>query len=105
MNELAEATTIQRQLDVADLALVLRTTEGALRMRLHRSPQTLPPFYRVGRAFRWNPETVRDWIERQTRTTAADIAEAAPAARPGQALRHRRSRRMRELGRTQAMGG
>jgi hypothetical protein len=99
MSELPDGVIVHRQLDLADLAEVLRTTEAALRMRLHRSPQTIPPFYRVGRAFRWNPATVQDWIERQTKTTSAAIAENLPSTRTGQSVRHRRSRRMRELAR------
>jgi predicted DNA-binding transcriptional regulator AlpA len=102
MTESPDSIGVQRQLDLADLADVLRTTEAAIRMRLHRNPQTLPPFYRVGRAFRWSPLAVQNWIEKQT---AEATVERPVFTRPTQPIRHRRSRRMRNLSQSQALDG
>ena len=88
---------VQPQLNIADLALMLRTTEAANRIRLYRNSSTLPPFYRVGRLFRWNPAAVQAWIERQTESPCGTIASAKSVEESRQPIRHRRSRRMREL--------
>ncbi len=81
MRSIRESVNVQPQLDIVGLAQVLGATEAAIRMRLYRNPQTLPPFYRIGRLFRWNPSAVQEWIESQTKA-ASDARVTATYAIP-----------------------
>lgn len=93
---------LERLLDADDLAQVLCLTVAAVRVRLYRSPDSLPPFLRIGRLIRWSPAVVTHWLQAQTaltdRSPPVAVAASPPAPLP-QPNRRPRARESRELAR------
>jgi predicted DNA-binding transcriptional regulator AlpA len=62
-------------LDVSDLAEIYKTTEKGIHTRRSRSPETLPPSFKVGGKVVWLRSTVDRWLEDQEREqTISDVA-------------------------------
>jgi predicted DNA-binding transcriptional regulator AlpA len=57
-------------LDVQDLAEIYKTTPKGIHSRRSRSPETLPPAFKLGGKIVWRRSTVDTWIEDQERKQA-----------------------------------
>ena len=54
-------------LTVGDLAEIYRTTPKGIHTRRSRSPETLPPSFKLGGRVVWSRSTVDEWIQEQER--------------------------------------
>ena len=54
-------------LDIDDLAKIFRTTDKGIYVRRSRSPETLPPSFKLGGRIIWRRSTVETWIKEQER--------------------------------------
>lgn len=56
---------MEQALDVKALAHILNLSVSTVYYHLGRSDGELPPGFKVGKHHRWNPETVRLWLQRK----------------------------------------
>lgn len=71
----------EQLLTVADLATLLRRTEGAIRHDLSRNRGKLPNFIRIGRLVRFRKSAVRLWLDALEQSDSQNLGEIK--RRPG----------------------
>lgn len=70
-----EGSPMSDLLDVADLAALYKTTTKGIHTRRSRSPETLPPSFKLGGKVVWLRSTVNKWLEDREREQAvSDVA-------------------------------
>ena len=65
-------------LDVRDLAIIYRTTPEGIHTRRCRSPETLPPAFKLGGKVVWLRSTVDAWFKEQERAQTDHGSNDAP---------------------------
>ncbi|MBD3814913.1 MAG: helix-turn-helix domain-containing protein [Halothiobacillus sp.] len=54
-------------LTVKDIARLLDTSVGAIRVRIHSRSKSLPPHLKIGRRLYWRRDDVVSWLDKQYR--------------------------------------
>lgn len=66
---------------IKDLAQKLGTTEAAVRSRVQRRDDSIPPFFWMGRRVVWRTATVDEWLREQEAKALAERVTVPRALR------------------------